>query len=531
MFGNWTNVRIRTAEKALKQGRFDEAWACASRPEVQQESRGQRLLDELVRPLLARARLNAQAGAYREALDDLDRLAAVGRGGADADALRRRVVAELKEKHDRRAEAHDAVARATDDLKAGRLESGRLAIDRVDDSVRREQLQEELDARVQRSARLLEQAEAALAASDVHAAARFWEEAVTRHGRTAASDAFAVRLSAVARQELDAWLADGRLQRVEAGLSGLAALRKVDPGLTEIGGLLEICRAAAGCVQRGEWAGMRAALLRLISARGELRWVRAALDAAAEVAAAHERLLTSPLGALAPLDAPARRLNDANRETAAGEAWGARMADGAWTLRGEPRLLLVDGAGSNLLVFRDTVRIGRLKGDAGVDVPIPGDVHSHHADVVRDGDDYFLVAHAAARVNGREVRRILLRDGDRITLGSNGRFTFRKPSAKSGTAVLALSDRCRLPQDVSQVLLFRDACVIGPQLHAHIRTREGATRAVLYEQDGGLRVRPTTAEGRPAGASELLVLRKSQDVGDVRLTLTEYDPGDSGRRA
>ena len=96
-------------------------------------------------------------------------------------------------------------------------------------------------------------------------------------------------------------------------------------------------------------------------------------------------------------------------------------------------------------------------------MPIPAELKSHHADVVRDGEDYFLVAHGPVRVNRRVVTRTLLRDGDRVVLGEKAKLVFHKPSVKSGTAVLKLSHRCRLAQDVSAVVLFHDTCLIGPQ--------------------------------------------------------------------
>lgn len=203
---------------------------------------------------------------------------------------------------------------------------------------------------------------------------------------------------------------------------------------------------------------------------------------------------------------------------------------GAAPLRSEPLLLLIDGTGSSLLVFHDVVRIGRLGGDAALDLPIPGDLQSHHADVVRDGDDYFLVAHGPTQVNRRTVQRTLLLPGDRIVLGSGVKLTFQKPSGKSGTATLQLSERSRLPHDVGQVVLFRESCVIGPQLHAHVRTREGQSRLVLFEHDGELRVRPTTADGRPGGPSEALPRRTTREIGDVRLTLIDYRPDSVVRR-
>jgi hypothetical protein len=190
--------------------------------------------------------------------------------------------------------------------------------------------------------------------------------------------------------------------------------------------------------------------------------------------------------------------------------------------------MLVDGTGSLLLLARDVVRLGRAGGLEGIEVPIPADIQSHHADIVRDGEDYFLVAHGPARVNHRKVRRTLLRHGDRIVLGSTAKMVFHKPSGKSDTAVLKLSSGCRLPQDVSLVVLFKGTCLFGPQASCHVRTREGDTRLVLFDRSGELFVRRAARDGWPTGPAEALPARKTCDFGDLRLTVKEYLTDGSG---
>jgi hypothetical protein len=185
-------------------------------------------------------------------------------------------------------------------------------------------------------------------------------------------------------------------------------------------------------------------------------------------------------------------------------------------------LMLVDGAGSNLLVPQDCVRLGRAGASQPADVPIPAEIQSHHADIVRDGDDYFLTALGPVRVNHREVKRTLLRDGDRITLGAACRLQFRQPSTRSASAVLALSHRCRLPQDVSAVILFRETCLIGPQASCHVRTGEGRTQVVLFERGGGLYGREAAAAGGKLGDPKPLALGRPAEFGELRVTVKEY---------
>jgi hypothetical protein len=166
------------------------------------------------------------------------------------------------------------------------------------------------------------------------------------------------------------------------------------------------------------------------------------------------------------------------------------------------------------------VKLGRVGGP--VDVPLPGNVQANHADIIRDGEDYFLVALGPARVNQRPAQRVLLRDGDRIVLADSAKMTFHQPSAKSATAVLKLSSRSRLPQDVECVVLFDGTCTLGPHQSAHVRTREGETRVVVYEWEGRLFARSDPSGQARAGRGSPLALGETRDFGDVRLTVKEY---------
>jgi len=191
-------------------------------------------------------------------------------------------------------------------------------------------------------------------------------------------------------------------------------------------------------------------------------------------------------------------------------------------------LMLVDGAGSFLLLPRDCVRIGRAGRDVQVDVPIPADIQAHHADITRDGEDYFLTAHGPVQVNQREVRRTLLRDGDRIVLGPKAKMVFHKPSVKSDSAVLKLSHRCRLAQDVGEVVLFRQTCLIGPQSSCHIRTADGQTQVVLFERGGRLYGREAASAGGKLGDPRELAADATYDFGEVRITLKSCDARSGG---
>jgi tetratricopeptide (TPR) repeat protein len=406
MLTRWFFARHRAAQNALNEGRIDEAFERLNRPGVRDDRRAQKLLEELAEALLARARVHAQAGRYRDALADLGRLESLRPLGEEAQTLKRRVEVELDRRVARHAEERGAYNRAAQAIDAGRLESGRLAVDRLEDPGRREQLREQLDIRAQRSGELLEQAQEALERGDVLGACRAWEQACSRHGHTRESNALAARLVPAVRKQLDQWFDAGRLDALRAALDATAALRATAAELAECSRLSDLVCRAGRQLDAMDYGGLRETLLRLRAARGDTRWIGEALGALDRIVDAQAALLSSPLGWLghSHRTADAKRERGSGAEAMRGPARHADMraagecaeGDRGAQLGAEPLLLLIDGTGSALLVPRDVVRIGRAGGINGIDVPIPADIQSHHADILRDGDDYFLVAHGPA---------------------------------------------------------------------------------------------------------------------------------------
>ncbi|NUQ50121.1 MAG: hypothetical protein HUU27_09425, partial [Phycisphaerae bacterium] len=174
MFGHWLNARLKSARLALQNGRLDDAFGQLARPDTLGDAAAAPLLDELARSLAARARLHLQAGRYREAIGDLDRLAAIGREDHEANALRERAAGEWRHRLERHRNLDDAQREAAERIHLGRLESGRLAVERIEDAPRREQLREALDLRVQRCEQLLDRAVEAQASGDLLNACRLW---------------------------------------------------------------------------------------------------------------------------------------------------------------------------------------------------------------------------------------------------------------------------------------------------------------------------------------------------------------------
>lgn len=519
MFSKWLNTGLKAARRALDAGRFDEAFARLSQRELRNHSQANELLSDLGKALVARARIAAQAGKGADALADLQKAAAVGPLPADAAALRDRIESSLRAADRQEVATREAVARAAETIAAGRLESAHAAVNRVLDADQRQILADEVEQRARRAGASLEQASAALAAGNLQQACEFWHAAVAQHRRSAAVDALARQIAGELSRKTQEAFGDGRIDRVQAMLRTAKDLIRFDDSLEEQERLASLAGQAAARLAARDFDGLHDLLLRMSVAR-DVPWVRSALKELDQLFDARSRLIASPIGLIATA-APDRRI--VAEPLRAVPPPGLSAGGGGAAAPLDRRLLmLVDGTGSGLLIARDVVRIGRASAGAPADVPFPADVQSPHAEIRRQGDGYFLVAHAPTTVNQRSVSRALLRDGDRIVLGPQAKFTFRLPSSKSGTAVLQLSDRAHLPEDVSFVVLFKDTCIVGPQSSCHIRTREGDCRFVLFERAGGLHVRKAARDGQPTGPADAIVLDRTCDIGDVRVTAKLY---------
>lgn len=512
MLGRWSNARLRAAERALAAGRLDEALAAATHPSVAKHRKVGRLLDQLTPALLARARVNAQAGHYAEALVDIDQLERLDRGEPERGQLRQRIEGEQTNRRQQRDNAAQTYQAAKARVAEGRLESARLAVDRVGNDQRRERLLADLDARAQRSAALLAQATTALERGDLAAATKYWDEAVQRHGRTTASDEFLDRLRPKLATTLEGWLASGEVLRFMQTVRPLSSVLEADPALAEFARTASGLDKAAAELARRDHDAAKRALLRLSSAADGADWVQRVVAALGRVQAAYDELLASPLGALLPESQPGAAGKVAPSEDFSLDA--SLSAPPALP----PSVLMLDGACAALLLTQDVIRIGRESHRKPVDLPLPADVEAHHADIYRQGEDYFLVAHGPTTVNHQRVTRVLLRDGDRIKFAERAKFVFRRPSRRSVTAVLSASGHQRLANDVSEVVLLADTCLIGPNGRAHLQTPGCATRLVLSVS--GLEVSARDLEDG-AGRGRPLVYGEHRQIGDQGITLIE----------
>jgi len=163
-------------------------------------------------------------------------------------------------------------------------------------------------------------------------------------------------------------------------------------------------------------------------------------------------------------------------------------------------LLWVDGVGGYRICLGGRVRIGQAVPGTEVEAPVFADIGRHHATVTRDEEGYVLEAVKKTQVNGQPIDKAVLRDGDRLTLGSACQFQLGMAVSMSATARLHLVSGHRFPNGVDAVFLLADSLVLGPDPEVHVEIADLEQPLHLYRCGGRLGIHAAgefSIDGRP----------------------------------
>jgi hypothetical protein len=487
MLGQW-RIALRQADEAARAGRFDEALALASRPEVADHHHAVQLRDKLAMELVARAARRGEADDLQGAIDDLR----VAEGlGAPPDTLA----------STRLALADRLAVEVRADLDAG--EPGRVA-ERIEELAKHK-----IGGPALRRAR--EVAEAWKTALDEVRRGEFGRahEQLDRAERLAGETARAALASA--RRDIEA-RQKAVTPKVEGLYNALAEGRWAET-LAAAEAVLEIVPEHPSARQARTRAWQQIAAISPASATlpgrgGRVIPVGLGQDpanpalrvpqpsAAPQPAFAADVLKPEPFAGPRPVPVvPARALADAGSPGPRGRF-----------------LLWLDAVGGYLVCLDDEVVLGRAGTDAVADVPLLGDLSRQHATLARDGEGYVIRGIKPTFVNGKTVTTAALKDGDVIRLGSTVELEFRQPSPVSSTARLRVVSRHRLPLAVDGVILMAETCIVGESKQAHIPAPGLDRPVVLYRQGTTLWCRAAggfEVDGRACAARAPLTLQSS----------------------
>lgn len=528
MFSQLQFVRLRSAENALKNGRLDEAYRLAMAPDIREHKRGANVLAKLSELFLERARDHYRADRFTEALMDLDKAEAGGALKDEIEKLRGNVQVVAAEARRRQQSKYDRLHAAKKRIQGGSLAAGRKMLDDVTvgdhDAVR---LRRHADERADQAVTMAEQIEQLMNQSQYAAAAG-------RMRKLKAVDAHADGVAALEKSLCDrvianakAALADGKIKRADDELNCLNSLGRNLPARKELADMISIAQQAASALQSRDFAKARLHAMSLERMLPEAAWVHEVVTQLRQLDELNAALTAGPLGATVAQGPQA----DKEREPMSGPPYAKPMSlddtvalpRAGLTDDGLPQklLLLVDGGGSYLIVRGGRASMGRAAATDPADIPVFSDIASHHANIERTDDDYFLFSAKDVDVAGHPVKNHLLRSGDRIVLGKKAKLTFRLPSRKSPSAVLDLSDTTKMPNDVRRVVLFAQQALIGGGPHAHVRCQHAGPPLVMFERDGQMWIRQR-GNGHNDTKAKPLPIGETVEIGGVSLVLEPW---------
>ncbi|APZ91681.1 hypothetical protein Fuma_01272 [Fuerstiella marisgermanici] len=523
------NLNLKRTETAIRSGRLDDAFALLQASPERGHRDGQTLIDRLAAAFTVRATEHLTAARLEDARHDANKaLQLAGRSPEVAKLLAKVSTAE-KERHGRQQRRQDVLATAEQQLNAGAYSigakllggldadqstSGAAAAGRLEQAIAAKRMI--IDDAVQRIQTAVDAGEFTAAAnliSSLQPDQRF-------HAR------IAPLLNVAVEPLIDAGVVElvaGRLDRAAAIADSLSWLRvqgaapgtarqSGSPSYDELQQCLDRCRTVKRHLASHDFSSATAELNLLRRVIPDAEWVREAQTAVAEALQLLNSLAAGPLGLLpnssASADVPSRPVAQ-NDDRLAGDIGGG--TPGRCVLR-------VDGIGGLLLLRKDIVTIGAISSpsSAACDLRLQTEGATTAIRIRRESDDYFAESEEAFKVNGLQVTRKLLANGDSIAVGSRGRLRFLKPVAASGSAVLHITGSKLEQRDIRNVVLMSDSLLFGPN-GSHFRLPNEDSPIVLHCDAGGYALRSLQA------GSEWMPLRLGQSVlmNDVRFALTE----------
>ena len=487
------SLRIKQCERAMRNGRLDEAYAIVRQPDVRSHRRGQELLESLVRALVDRGRKHLAAGRLSEAAADAEKAAGLAGSVEVVAQFQTAVEHALEQEQEANRQCGQALAIARRQMDRGELSVVQRMLETAapPPDGRVDGLKRELHARRLEIESCQAKAAAAMEGGDLEAAI----DHLTPLPRGAAQNGelrnLCGQISQGAAKRIHEAVQAGRLDTAAALLAKLRRLPIETTDTFEASSLLEQCRLAHDAIESGRWREAEESLGRLAPLMPEAKWVSQTAAQVRQLAEGLSLLRSGPLSLLGAVSTPL-----VPRENVMFDDFS----------------LLVDGVGSFKVIARPVITLGPVSSSRKLDVPLAIDAGISPITISRSDDDYFLRGGDGVSVNGTATTSRLLANGDKIAIGPRSRIIFRKPSQASATAVLDLGDARPAAASLRNVVLMDREIVIGPGSADHIRALDLREPAILLRRGSGLAVR--------AGGQAIEVIPNTPiDIGNLHLVV------------
>lgn len=520
MFERLFNMRLRTAERMVKDGRLDEAYRLATSPDIGQDARGPALLASLADRLIERARAHFAEERFTEAMNDLNKAQMAG-GKADVIAeLRKHIMTVSDEVARMDRSRRRKIEQAKQRVQGGSLAAGQQLLANVPDDVEAKKLADDIETRRRQAADEFAQVEKLLKDGQLSAAIERFRKARRLDPQAAKAMDLDARICAQAVENSRTAFEQGRINRSIDELTSLGSIGAGLPARRDLEETLEFAKRASRAMEKGEFEEARRSAQALLRLCPKTAWVKEAASHLEQVDDLMKSLFAGPLGQHAKSWRVAADVaaNPGTRDL--GMTMSLAKSPAVDSLP-DRLLLLVDGGGSFLVVRKDRLSLGRAIAQSPPDVPIQSDLAERHAEISRVDSDYFLFSGRDLEVDGRRTRHHLLRPGNRVVLSRNAKFTFRMPHRQSPSGIIELSSSTKMPHDIRRVVLFAGTAVIGFGPTAHIACNGASRDLLMFERAGRLWVRVMAGGGVETEALPLEIGR-AMEVGDISFVLQPW---------
>lgn len=559
MFGRLATIRIKSAEEAFAEGNLDAALEIVTSPDLARNERVTRLRETLAERYLARGQEYLLNRQFAEAIRDFTRAGRCGHLVEKVLEWQKRAIEAQQADRMEAFQRDDALNEAKRRADAGSLAGAAEALERVGSADPRGGLiADTIERQTRQAAEALNAALVAFDREDYQIAASRIRDARKLHkglnGLTEAENRLVDTVVGRAKADFE----NGRLDRAKQSLLALDELGNRRADRLDIEDQVRQATDVALALARHDYSRASVLLGRISKLNPNVTWVGEARKYVDAMEAASEAIMEGPLGILLsagndqspPLTMKDGRGSDgrpsietlpvADRNgvqpppiakvalVAAARLNREQPSPGLAETPGLPRriLLRIDGVGSYLLVRGDRVSIGRGGAGASADVQLISDLNERHAEIVRAGEDYFVVSQGGVELGGANVDHALLQAGDRVRLGKRVRLKFQRPSLKSSAAVLELGEGVRMENDSRKVILWSGPILIGGTRECHVSITGGCADVVLMERGGRLYLKTVG----PASDATPVELGTPMQFGTLRFTATPVvGPSSAGR--
>jgi hypothetical protein len=526
-------LRLKQAESAIADGRFDEAFEIVQSENIRQHRRGQKLIGRLARAFAKRGQQNLDAERIQLALLDCNKAEKLAGNTPEVAKLRSGICTEMEQRRLRDHHRSFKVAQARQQIQDGWLSAGEQILNGTDEKdsqagIVREQA---AVARLQ-TGQAVSQVERALGRNDLDRAIEIALKAGASSNQSHEVVDVVSKLRSLAIKQIKENIDEGRINLAHS------LWQRVSPLADGCGEMSELGRALAGCRQAADYiaAGRpreAVPLLRKVKAIcPSAKWLGPIADQTRQAADLLDELAASPVGLDVAEDGPQRAEGGAqemdgipNVEDGQLQSIAMKRSQGREEAMLPSKFLLqIDGIGSFVVLRDGRVTVGPVSSSARPAVGLMADPNLPVATIERTDDDYFIRASSPIRVNDAATTNKLLVNGDRIGLSPRCGMRFTLPNPASTTAILSLSSGRLGRADVRKIILMDRDILIGPNAGSHIPTESLEETVTLFVQNGRLLCKAKQSvlvDEKPVSSTVGLPIEKQIRIGRMSLVLAE----------